>query len=380
MKLHRFGTLGVLLAVGALAGPAAAQAAPVTVNLRIEGSSSTVFEGQVTTDAKVVTTQAGGSHECDGTNGTGHPPNSPGPTPTTALDDAAHAAGFTWDGAYDSGFGDFFVERIAGDGVVGSFDPNGNFWDLLVDRAPASYGGCQIRIFDGDTVLLEWQTGSKPNLQLTLPAKAQVGQAVDAVVQQYSDSQGTLAPADGASVGGKVTDSTGHASISFTAPGVHTLKATQAGSVRSNAASICVYEPGSTACDSQPSGGVGGAIQDKLPPALAIRGIKNRQKFRRGHGPRKLTGSASDASGLFQVYFRLRRHSHAGCQWYSAKRSVFTRPRPHCTARFQAVGNKSPWSYLLPKRLPKGKYTLEEKAVDSSFNRAISRVNFTVLG
>jgi hypothetical protein len=80
------------------------------------------------------------------------------------------------------------------------------------------------------------------------------------------------------------------------------------------------------------------------------------------------------------VYFRLRRHSHAGCQWYSAKRSVFTRPRPHCTARFQRLGTKAPWSYLLPKRLPRGRYTLEEKAIDRAFNAARTRVSFTVLG
>ena len=381
MKHHRFGTLGVLLAVAALGTAASAQAASVTVNLRIEGSTSTVFEGQVTTDAKMITTaSSGGPHECDGTNGTGHPPNTPGPTPTTALDDASIANGFTWDGSYSSGFGDFFVERIASDGVVGSFDPNGNFWDLLVDRAPAQYGGCQIRVVNGDTVLLEWQTGSKPNLQLTLPAKAQTGQAVDATVQQYSDSQGTLSPAGGVSVGGEMTDANGHASLTFTAPGTHSLKATQPGSIRSNAASICIYAAGSTACDPTPSGQVGGTIKDKLPPALALRGISNGQHFSRGHGPRKLAGTASDASGLFQVYFRLRRHSHAGCQWYSAKRSVFTRPRPHCTARFQPVGNKAPWSYLLPARLPKGRYTLEEKAIDLAFNPARTRVSFTVLG
>ena len=379
MKQLRFGTLGVLLAVAALAAPAA-QAAPVTVNLRVEGSAGTVFEGPVTTDAKMVTTAAGGTHLCDGTQDPGaHPPNSPGPTPTTALDDAAIAHGFTWDGRWGQfGSGDFFVERIGADGVVGTFDPNGNFWDLLVNRGIAQYGGCQIRISDGDTVLLEWQDGSQANLLLTAPAKAQVGQAVDVTVQQYSDQAGTLSPASGASVGGQFTDANGHSSVTFGGAGMQSLKATMTGAVRSNAATVCVYDPGSTACD-PPSSQVGGAVTDKLPPSLALRGIRNGQKFRHGHGPRKLAGTANDASGLFQVYFRLRRHSHAGCQWYSATRSVFTNPHPHCTARFQAVGSKGPWSYLLPKRLPKGRYTLEEKAVDRAFNRALTRVSFTVL-
>jgi hypothetical protein len=382
MKHHWYWTLGVLAALLLLAlGATSADAAPVTVNLRIEGSSSTVFEGPVTTDAKLVTTAAGGTHPCDGTQNAGaHPPNSPGATPTTALDDAAIAHGFTWDGEWGQfGSEDFFVERIASDGVVGTFDPNGNFWDLLVNRAPAQYGGCQIRVFDGDSVLLEWQDGSQSNLQLTAPAKAQVGEPVDATVQQYSDMNGTLSPAVGASIGGATTDANGHATLTFGAPGIQHLKATLAGAVRSNAVDICVYAPGSGACDTA-TGQVGGEIEDKLPPSVAIRGIRDGQRFRRGHGPRKLTGTASDASGLFQVYFRLRRHSHVGCQWYSSKRSVFTRPRPHCNARFQPVGKNGPWSYLLPKRLPKGRYTLEEKAIDGAFNAARSRVDFTVLG
>jgi len=46
---------GLALAVLALLVPASvAVAAPVTVNLRIEGSAGTLFEGPLTTDAKAV--------------------------------------------------------------------------------------------------------------------------------------------------------------------------------------------------------------------------------------------------------------------------------------------------------------------------------------
>jgi hypothetical protein len=371
MKHHRFGILGVLFVI---ALPATAQAAPVTVNLRVEGSGGTVFEGPITTDAKVVTTAAGGSHECDGTQGGNPTGAAAGGTPTTALDDAALAHGFTWDGRYGvGGFDDFLVERVGSDGTVGTFGSSS--WTLLVDRVAASVGGCQMRVNSGDTVLWEWAAFNEPNLELSGPAKAQAGDPVQVTVQQY-DSSGNLTPADGASVGGATTDSSGHATLTFSSAGTQHLKATQPGAIRSNAIDICVYNVGSGACDTA----VPAAPKDKTPPSLALRGIKNGQHFRRGHGPRKLTGTASDASGLNQVYFRLRRHSHAGCQWYSAKRSVFTNPHAHCTPRFQRVGNKSPWSYLLPKRLPKGKYTLEEKAVDSAFNRATTRVSFTVLG
>jgi hypothetical protein len=383
MKLHRIGTLAVLFAVlpAALATAATASAAPATVNVRIEGTSGTVFEGPVTTDAKMVTTAAGGTHLCDGTQNAGaHPPNSPGPTPTTALDDAALAHGFTWDGQWNQfGSQDFFAERIGSDGVVGSFDPNGNFWYLLVDRAPAQFGGCQIRISDGDTVLYEWQDGSKPNLDLSAPATAQAGQPVKVTVQQYSDASGTLSPASGASVGGQVTDANGQATLAFPTAGTQELKATLTGAIRSNAADICVYATSSSEC-APAAGGVGGVTIDKLPPSVALKGIRNHKHYRRHHGPRKLAGRASDAGGLFQVYFRLRRFSHGSCQWYSAKRSVFTRARRHCKARFQHVGAKTSWSYLLPERLPRGSYTLETKALDKAFNAARTRVEFKVAG
>ncbi len=381
MKLHRFGTLAVLAALAIAASAAPAGATPVTVNLRIEGSNATVYEGPVTTDAKMITTaHSGGAHECDGTNG--GTPNTPGATPTTALDDASIAHGFSWDGSFNTSFDDFFVERIGSDGQVGTVDPNGNFWDLLVNRAPAQAGGCQIRVSDGDTVLLEWQDGSHPNLQLSAPASAQTGQAVPVKVQQYSDASGTLSPAAGASVGGQLTDASGDATLTFSTAGTQHLKATRADAVRSNDVDICVYAPGSGACGTSgpPSGSVQGALQDKLPPSIALRGIRNHERFRHGHGPRTLRGSATDAGGLFGVYFRLERRSGRGCQWYSSKRSLFTRASRGCRhARFQRLGTKSSWSYLLPERLPKGLYRLEEKAIDRSFNAARKSLTFRVL-
>jgi len=382
MKLHRFGTLGVLAALAIAASATPASATPVTVNLRIEGSTSTVYEGPVTTDAKMITTaSSGGAHECDGTNGGAA--NTPGGTPTTALDDASIAHGFSWDGRFDASFDDFFVERIASDGTVGTFDPNGNFWDVLVNRVPAQVGGCQIRVNTGDTVLFEWQDGSHPNLQLSAPQTAQTGQAVPVNVEQYSDASGTLSPAAGVSVGGQLTDSNGNATLTFTSPGTQHLKATRADAIRSNAVDICVYAPDSGECGTAapPSGGgTQGTVQDKLPPSVALRGIRNHERFRHRHGPRILAGSAADAGGLFGVYFRLERRQGHGCQWYSSKRSVFTRASRGCRhARFQRLGAKASWSYLLPARLPKGLYRLEEKAIDRSFNGARKTVSFRVL-
>ena len=80
---------------------------PVTVNLRVEGSSSTIFEGPVTTDGKQID-KGDGPHPCDGTNGGANP--SPVPTMTAALDDAPVPAG--WGAHGTRRFQDFLVERI----------------------------------------------------------------------------------------------------------------------------------------------------------------------------------------------------------------------------------------------------------------------------
>lgn len=71
-------------------------ATEASVHLRIEGSQHTLFEGRVLTHGHVVTTPSGGAHECNGLNNNTN--SKPGPTPTTALDDAAHLAHFTFDG------------------------------------------------------------------------------------------------------------------------------------------------------------------------------------------------------------------------------------------------------------------------------------------
>ena len=46
---------------------------------------------------------------------------------------------------------------------------------------------------------------------------------------------------------------------------------------------------------------------------------------------------------------------------------------------FLRIGDRADWSYLLPKRLGRGRYVLEAKAIDGAFNRgAAARVRFRV--
>lgn len=135
-------------ATSTAAVPAAAND-PISVNLTVQGPDSTVFDGAITTTGHDVTTASGGTHPCDGTNNDANP--TPGATPTAALDDAADAEGFSWDGIWYPSFDDYFVSTI--DGLTGGEDA---YWNISVNGTSTPVGGCQFRIEAGDDVAFTW--------------------------------------------------------------------------------------------------------------------------------------------------------------------------------------------------------------------------------
>jgi hypothetical protein len=248
-KLIR-GGLPVALAVLAVGAPAAV-AAPASINLRVEGSTRTLFDGPVTTDGHDVTTQAGGTHKCDGTNGI--PPANPtaGPSATAALDDGARLGGFDFDGTYNAGFDDFLIDRIGPDSGTAN-----EFWGVFVNSIASQVGGCQQRVGQGDEVLWAYSAFGAPLLHLTGPSAAQTGQGVGLRVTNE-----TGAPEAGASVGGALSGADGNATLNFADAGIYRLKADRAGAVRSNTLVLCVDPPGADPCSST----------DKTPPTVALR-------------------------------------------------------------------------------------------------------------
>ncbi len=157
-----------LLAACAVAAPVA-QAAPASVQLRIEGRSSTIYEGPVTTDGKVASPSAGGNHPCDGTNNGVNP--QPGPTPTSALDDGEALGNYTWAGTWFPSFEDYSIDRVGPDPATSS-----EFWGQLVNFKFSSVGGCQERIKGGDEVLWAFDAFSKTQAaKLAGPTSATVG-------------------------------------------------------------------------------------------------------------------------------------------------------------------------------------------------------------
>jgi hypothetical protein len=259
----RRAALVALLLVTCFGAPAAL-AAPVSVNVRIEGATKTYFEGPVTTDGHDVTTASAGTRTCDGTNNGAHP--APGPTPGSALDDAARLGGFTWNGDWFDSFQDFLLTEIAGEPTTAT-----TYWALYVNYAGASTGPCQTRSKAGDEVLFARAPFSTPPaLRLQGPTTATAGRALNVRVVDGATGKGQA----GATVNGAPTRSDGVAALRFSTPGVYRLKAERAGAIRSNAVSVCVDRPEAAPCSS------GDALAPRLQWALPGRLASERGRSR----------------------------------------------------------------------------------------------------
>jgi hypothetical protein len=381
-KLHPLAA--VLAASVALVAAAPVVAAPVTVNLRIEGATKTHFEAPVTTDVKTVRGEL-----CDGTQ---DPSNTtPAPTMQGALDDASLTGAFTWEGAWDPGYQDFFVTKINDEDTPSDFSQS---WALLQNWKYTPGGGCHMQVHQGDELLFAFTDYVKQFLQLTgAPTRAATGESFQVMVNRQ-DGNGTSVPEAGASVAGATTDATGHGTVSFADAGTHTFKATSANTIRSNAATVCVYVPGSGDCGTEkaqptqtteptPEPPPAPAVKDTTPPEIKIESLTPGKTY--SSGPRLLAGNVDDAGGIAQVFLRLRATDGGNltaasrCRWFSGKRSVFTHRTVPCSkARFFRLGTNPKFSYLLPSRLRKGKYVLDVKVLDRAYNAGRMAVPFQV--
>ena len=246
--------LPVTLLVFCALGASAAHAAPASVQLRIEGRNSTIYEGPVTTDGKVVRPEPGEDHACDGTNNGANP--QPGPTPVTALDDAQTLGNYTWAATWYPGFQDYLLDRVGPD-AVGSSD----FWGQYVNFNASQTGGCQEIVKSGDEVLWALQAFSTSRAaKLAGPTSATTGRAFTVTVTNGA----TGAPLAGHAVGGSVTGADGRAALTFGQAGIYRLQASGADSVRSTALNVCVDPAGAAPCTSA----------DKAAPKLRLSALR----------------------------------------------------------------------------------------------------------
>ena len=358
LQLHRLAGLVAGFLCFAVLAAAPAVAAP-TVNVRVEGENGTLLERtKVTLSGDPVPGNSG----CDG--------DSVGAALEAAL-------GSNWDRSQ-------FVTTLAGESHDFSRSDYWAEWLNTGSGYKRGNGVCTDDVADGNEVLMlvdmpPYGEGSTTEVPLSLrgvPAAAQRGTEVAVTVvgavttTQYGDAgDGTDKPVAGAIVSGggasATTDANGRATLRLDQTGDVVLKASKAGTVPSGAERVAVTEtPPPAANTTTPA-----ASADTAAPAARIRGIHNGQRFTRERAPRTLRGSVTpDPSGLRAVKLSITRSVGGRCQLYSSSQERFRHSRCGRRVRF-SIGDRQDWSYLLPKRLGKGRYVLDVVAVDKAGNR-----------
>jgi hypothetical protein len=377
----------------------AAIAAPITVNLRVEGSTETLYEGPIATEPETIETlSSNGPHPCNYTeNGSSGAKEGDGgnasATATTALHDAAVAAGLAFDAEwFGSGTndnenpGDFFVSQVGTD--INQTSSPYDSWGFAVNDTTSPVGGCQVALAPGNEVLWAYNYFNLAHLlSLSGPNAASTGTPITVHV---TDAQ-TGAALSGAAIGkvsggitttlagSPTTDSNGNATITLSQTGTVKLKATQSDSVRSNGLTICVHNgndgtcgtsiPGVTGPGTGPSGG--SALSIVQSPAVAdiarTAGVLNGHVYAHRRSPRVLRGSVGvpvDGT-LRQVRISLQRRVGGRCFRFDGQREQFVRAKCGVTSFFSVGGSES-FSYLLPAPLPAGRYIYDIEAIDSA--------------
>jgi hypothetical protein len=289
-------TLAVALLI-AVTTAGVAWAAPTQVNVRIEGKSETLFEGPILTEGHDVQASSDTQERsCDGINKNDPENVTPGPTPTAASVDAMSLIGETFDGQWYPVYDDYFITRWGPDQ-----EEQGMSWGVLVNNVFTSVGGCQYELRAGNEVLWVYNAfASKPFLGLfpvaagytsgarPLTATAELGKPFEVEVVDYSDQKEDKpladpertgsAPYEGADVSPVQstakgfeqiettspetvkTNAEGKASITFTTPGWHRIKAgtalngeSEEAAIRSNRLDVCVPEAGVSGCGEPPA-------------------------------------------------------------------------------------------------------------------------------
>jgi hypothetical protein len=378
--MTRAGLAGILVS---LACAASAHADPVTVNLRIEGPTGTIFEGPVTTDVRPFHFTSGqdtSDHECDGTSADGGPHATPVPTRGAVVAAAPLSTTGSWFDGFGASFDTIDGQNVAYDSASGRYLVEYENWKA------ADLGACADDAVTGDQDLFAYGTGSEPLLKLDGPATAQPGQPVTVKVTDGRDGSAIA----GAAVGGTTTGADGTATVAFSDRGPHDLKATRDGAIRSNRLEICVTDGADGSCGTTPAAAPSPAAtppaapaRDRTPPQGRVSGIAEQERFSRAQAPRELAGTVSaDPSGLYAVKLRLTRRWHQRCSYFSGRQERFRTTRCGHGSPF-GIGRSAEWTYLLPARLGPGRYVLDVIAIDGAFNRdplarGRNRIVFTV--
>jgi hypothetical protein len=367
-----------MLLAACAAPPAAAEAAPATVTVRVEGLTETkLAPTTVTTTTAPVVKDGNPADACAG---------------TSALGALELATGGNWNGTwFGPGLG-YSVETILGESHLFEEGSNANyFWSFWLDEHEASVGACEASPQNGDRVLFlpecfgnacpAGSTAPSP-LGIEAPAVADIGGAIAVTVKRYN-ATGEAAPVAGATITGAATvastDAGGHATVSFSAPGSQLLRVSAPESVRAETP-VCVHNGNDGTCGTSlpgapPPQGPLATPAASAPPyrgpfavVAHANGLLEHHVYPRRRAPRLLRGSATAHTAITSLSISLRRSYRGRCFAFSDTVARFVRAR--CgTAGFFKVSSSSTFSYLLPAPLSRGRYVLDLEASDAAGNR-----------
>ena len=299
----------------ALLACATAQAAPVTVNLRVEGASSTIFEGPVTTDGKV--DRQGREHARVRRH---HEPRRiPGPGPTVDLGARRRAARGRILVDRRRSFDDFFDAEHRRRGQRPTTPVLGLSRSTTV---PLEVGGCQQQVAHGRRGAVRVRLLRRPARFAERPLLRLRGPAGRPPVSRWlvADEFTCRRRPTSSDAAGRRRDGRGRRrpartarpTVTFDAPGLKRLKAERAGSIRSNAVLLCVSETG-TGTAAVPAGQLGstpdrGKVTDSAAPAARISGPRNGRTLPARAAAAEGRGRRRPRAACSEVKIALRRH------------------------------------------------------------------------
>jgi hypothetical protein len=382
------------LLISAFASTAPAAEPPVTV--RVEGLTETkLLPTQVALNGAPVSKDGNPEHSCPG---------------TSAVAALELATGGSWGGPWNGKFHQYEIFTIEGETHL--FEPEAKanyFWSFWLNEKESLIGACEALVNPGDRVLFipscfgeACPEPAPVPLGIEAPSTANVGESIPVTVRSFS-AGGVATEVSGASISGAAalatTDPHGHAALTFSQPGMATLRVSAPGTIRTEAL-ICVHNGNDGTCGTQtPSGAPTQTPASVLvapykgPYAVVARatGVIDGHVYLRRNAPRLLAGAVTAHTGVSSISIELWRTSKRRCWAFDGSRARFLPAackhggffRIPGASRFFKVSSTSSFSYLLPSPLQRGEYVLDIQATDAAGNvtrlaRGTSRTRFYV--
>ena len=130
-------------------------------------------------------------------------------------------------------------------------------------------------------------------------------------------------------------------------------------------------KPGETTSPTSPPAAAQSAVVDRDVPFGSVASIPEQQHYKRGKAPRELSGAVDgEPSGIKDIRLRLTRRVGKRCERLDPARERWVKAA-RCGADnspFFSIGDRTPWSYLLPQALTKGRYVLDVQVADRAGN------------